>query len=78
MIVRRLRPAKPGYPTPRPRSQPKWRLAYRASSIARYSQVYVRARQWLALVINAKRCEDAERVEVVPPVGDLTILDGDD
>jgi hypothetical protein len=34
--------------------------------------------QWLALVINAERFEDAERVEVVPPVDDLTILDGDD
>ena len=35
-------------------------------------------RQWLALVVNAKRFEDAERVEVVPPVDDLAILDGDD
>ena len=31
-----------------------------------------------ALVVNAKRFEDAERVEVVPPVDDLAILDGDD
>jgi hypothetical protein len=31
-----------------------------------------------ALVVNAKRFEDAEGVEVVPPVDDLAILDGDD
>ncbi len=42
-------------------------------------QVYFSGlRQWLALAINAERFEDAERVEVVPPVNDLTILDGDD
>jgi type II secretory pathway predicted ATPase ExeA len=41
-------------------------------------RVYVRAHQQPALVTDAECFEDAERVEVVPPVDDLTILDGDD